>query len=115
MAAMAQKVRRSSFGSARGYCVSQRLWYLPPGDASGGTSDGSCGGACSGGGGRSAALERAGKKIYFMTNNSSRGTESFRKKFEAHGLGTFATDERRLCDAVWTLLWDYLDERRRRH
>eukprot|EP00629_Pelagomonadales_sp_RCC1024_P007088 CAMPEP_0119290242 /NCGR_PEP_ID=MMETSP1329-20130426/40412_1 /TAXON_ID=114041 /ORGANISM="Genus nov. species nov., Strain RCC1024" /LENGTH=254 /DNA_ID=CAMNT_0007291057 /DNA_START=219 /DNA_END=980 /DNA_ORIENTATION=- len=46
------------------------------------------------------ALEAAGKQIYFMTNNSSRGTDAFRAKFEGHGLGRFARDERRLWSSV---------------
>ena len=46
------------------------------------------------------ALERAGKKVYFMSNNSSRGLAEFRRVFEAHGLEKFVRDDARVWNSL---------------
>ncbi|KAH8075718.1 phosphoglycolate phosphatase [Aureococcus anophagefferens] len=59
------------------------------------------------------ALERAGKKVYFMSNNSSRGLAEFRRVFEAHGLGRFVRDDARVWNSL-TAARHWFEERGRR-
>ena len=43
------------------------------------------------------ALKAQNKKVYFMSNNSSRGPDVFRQVFESHGLGEHVKDESGSC------------------
>ena len=46
------------------------------------------------------ALKAKNKKVYFMSNNSSRGPDVFRQVFESHGLGEHVRDERFMWNSV---------------
>ena len=46
------------------------------------------------------ALKAQNKKVYFMSNNSSRGPDVFRQVFESHGLGEHVKDERFMWNSV---------------
>ena len=46
------------------------------------------------------ALKAQNKKVYFMSNNSSRGPDVFRTVFESHGLGEHVKDERFMWNSV---------------
>ena len=56
------------------------------------------------------ALEASGKRIYFMSNNSSRGMGEFKALFAKHGLGAFVEDESRVWNSV-TATRRWLEER----
>ena len=56
------------------------------------------------------ALEASGKRIYFMSNNSSRGMVEFKALFAKHGLGAFVEDESRVWNSV-TATRRWLEER----
>lgn len=46
------------------------------------------------------ALRAGGAKIYFMSNNSSRGAAAFRAVFARHGLEEFVADDRYVWNSV---------------
>ena len=46
------------------------------------------------------ALKARNKKVYFMSNNSSRGPDVFRQVFESHELGEHVRDERFMWNSV---------------
>ena len=59
------------------------------------------------------ALKAKNKKVYFMSNNSSRGPDVFRQVFESHGLGEHVRDGRFMWNSV-TAAQRWLEEARRR-